>query len=217
MKADRDWKYSNIQVFWKEIASSDHLVQIYENDKVFLNSLEGFAGSAFIAGESVIVIATAEHLRALEKLLKAHDFDINALIADRQYIPLNAVETLAKFMVDGKPDEFLFEQLATRLLEDARKNNRKVRAFGEMVALLWAEGNYEATIQLEHLWNKMHAKEAFSLFCAYPKSGFNRGFIEDPNVSIMDICTTHTKVIGGWDKSSTEIFYKSVDTLPGQK
>lgn len=40
-----NWKNTNIQVFWGEIAPCDHLIQIYENESHFLNTLEGFAGS----------------------------------------------------------------------------------------------------------------------------------------------------------------------------
>ena len=60
-----EWKNSNIQVFWGEIAPCDHVVQIYENDTVFLNTLEGFAGSGLLSGDSVIIIATKEHLSSL--------------------------------------------------------------------------------------------------------------------------------------------------------
>jgi len=37
-----EWQQSTSHVFWGEIAPSDHLVQIYENDDVILDSLQGF-------------------------------------------------------------------------------------------------------------------------------------------------------------------------------
>jgi hypothetical protein len=58
-------------------------------------------------------------------------------------------------MVDGWPDEERFSRLVNRLLARATAKNRPVRAFGEMVALLWGSGNVEATLPLEHLWNKI--------------------------------------------------------------
>src|SRR5688500_19228341 len=51
---------------------------------------------------------------------------------------------------------------------------RSVRAFGEMVAVLWANGHNGATVRLEHLWHAFCQSEAFSLFCAYPKTGFTQ-------------------------------------------
>lgn len=198
------WKQSNLQVFWGEIAPSDHLVQIYEDDRVFLDSLVGFAGSGFLAGDAVIIIATSEHLKALDTRLRTHDFDLDKLIETDQYIPVDAKEALSKFMVKNWPDVNRFNELVKSLISRARKSSGRIRAFGEMVAILWAKGNVGATVHLEHLWNKFCETEAFCLFCAYPQSGFT----EDANVSLQHICSAHTKVVAGWHKPSTEVYYR---------
>jgi hypothetical protein len=201
-----DWQTSTNHVFWGEIAPCDHVVQIYENDTVFLDSLAGFVAGGITSDECVIVIATEAHINALENRLKTFRFHVDELIENDTYIPLNAEETLSKFMVNGWPDENLFMQTVSTLIAKARSRNKRVRAFGEMVALLWAQGHNGATVQLEHLWNKFCATEAFCLFCAYPKSGFTG----DVHTSINHICNTHSKVIAGWNKSDSEIFYKNV-------
>lgn len=54
------------------------------------------------------------------------------------------------------------------------RDGRRVRAFGEMVAVMWTRGQSGATVQLEHLWHRFCQTKAFSLFCAYPKSGLPR-------------------------------------------
>ncbi len=51
------WQKSNTDAFWSEIASCDHVVQIYENDGVFVDALAGFVGGGINTGECVIVIA----------------------------------------------------------------------------------------------------------------------------------------------------------------
>ena len=200
------WKSTSLQVFWGELAPADHIVQIYENDKVFLDSLEGFIGSGLIAGDAVIIIATAEHLAAIEKRIKKQGFDLSLLASSNQYIGLEAGEMLSKFMVNNWPDEDLFMELITGLFNRAQQNNRKVRAFGEMVALLWKQGLNGATVQLENLWNQLHKKDEFSLFCAYPKIGFT----QDISASMDLICCQHSKVIDGSPRPSTEIYYKAV-------
>src|SRR5436190_4782425 len=164
MELYNDWQQSNIQHFWSELASNDHLIQLYENEHAFVTALEGFAGSGFLAGESVIIIGTSEHLKTLNNRLLAHGFDINKLIANDQFLSLDAEETLQNFMVDGHPDEKRFFKLVQGLVRRAKKNKRKVRAFGEMVAILWKEGNREGTAELEALWNKFCAEENFCLF-----------------------------------------------------
>lgn len=194
-------------IFWGEIAPSDHVVQIYENDGIFLDALTGFVGGGINSGDSVIVIATETHLRALDDRLKSYGLHVECLIAEDRFIPLNAEDTLAKFMVNEWPDEELFEQTVSKLIERAGRKNRRIRAFGEMVAILWAQGHYGATVQLEHLWNRFSKKAEFCLFCAYPKTGFT----EDMNTSIMDICGCHSRVLDGIESSVTEITYR--DTI----
>jgi hypothetical protein len=202
----KSWEKSNIQIFWGEIAPCDHLVQIYENDAVFMNTLEGFTGDGFIKGESVIVIATQKHLDFLKQRLNSQGFNIDDLISTDQYIPVNAEECIEHFMVNNWPDEELFNQFASSLIKRGQKNDRKVRAFGEMVAVLWAKGHSGATVKLENLWHKLHHTNPFSLYCAYPKSGFT----QDARASIAKICKTHSMVIDGNARPSTEIYYKSL-------
>ena len=202
-----DWQLSKTDVFWGEIAPCDHVVQIYEDNNVFMDMLAGYVGGGINAGDCVIVIATKAHLDGLNDRLKDHGVHIEGLIAGDHFIPLDAEETLSKFMVNGWPDEDLFMQVVSKLIARARKNNRKVRAFGEMVAILWAQGLSGATVQLDYLWNKFCEQETLCLFCAYPKSGFT----QDMNTSIMHICGSHSKIICGTDKPLTEIMYKTTE------
>ncbi len=180
-------------VFWGEIAPCEHMVQIYGDDDVFLDALEGFVAGGLHKGDAVVIIATASHRIALERRLLAQGVDLLGVRAHEQYIALDVEETLAKFMVKGWPDDELFKQVITAVLTRARLSGRRVRAFGEMVAILWGRGENGATVRLEHLWHKLCQAEAFSLFCAYPKIGFT----QDAEASIRDICAAHSKVIAG--------------------
>lgn len=198
---------SDGNVFWGELAPTDHLVQLYGDDTSFLDSLEGFVTGGLLRGECVIVIATAEHRRALDsRLSKRTDIDLISARSRNELIEEDAEKTLARFMVERQgqswPDDQRFAHVISGLLERARTSAsdsasgtpRKVRAFGEMVAVLWAQGNTGATVRLEHLWN--HARRSspggeFSLFCAYPRIGFTQG----TDASLRDICASHTKVV----------------------
>jgi signal transduction histidine kinase len=61
-----------------------------------------------------------------------------------------------------------------------------------MVALLWAEGNLEAAIQLEQLWNDLAQTHSFELLCAYPMSLFGHSGDGAP---IERIFAVHSHVI----------------------
>jgi hypothetical protein len=179
------------EIFWGEIAPCEHLVQIYQDDRAFLDSLEGFVAGGLRAGEGVVVIATTAHLAALDERLLAAGFDLRMAALRDEYIALPAKQTLAKFMIRGWPDDILFDQVVTGLLKRAGRDGRRVRAFGEMVALLWGQGHTGATVRLEHLWHRMCHERGFSLFCAYPRIGFT----QDAELSIKEICAAHSRVV----------------------
>lgn len=203
---DKGWNRASHQVFWGEIAPCEHVVQIYESDNVFLDLLSGYVRGGIDAGESVVIIATAAHIDSLNERLNKSGLLVSELTKTSQYIPLDAEVTLSKFMVNGWPDENLFNQLVNEVILKAKNDGRKVRAFGEMVAILWAKGQIGATVRLEHLWNKFCETQAFCLFCAYPKSGFT----QDAAESVMHICSAHSKMITSAGKGRTDIFYKTV-------
>lgn len=206
--APGQWQKSKADIFWGEISPCDHVLQIYENDAIFLDALTGFVGGGINANDSCIIIATPKHLSGLATRLISYGISISSLIEDDRYIPLDAEKLLSQFMVNGWPDEVAFDKTIAALLTRARgKSHRKIRAFGEMVALLWAQGKIGATVNLEHLWNRFAKKEAFCIFCAYPKTGFT----EQLSDSMEHICSAHSKMIHGVLPQLTEIFYK--DTL----
>jgi len=179
------------QIFWGEIAPCEHLAQFYEHDGVLLDTLTGFIGGGLNAGESTIVIATPGHLRALRNRLVAANVDLVSAVREDRYLTLDAETALSMFMVGDWPDDRLFANLVAGLIGRARAEDRSVRAFGEMVALLWEKGQAAATVRLEYLWSQFCKSHSFSLFCAYPKAGFTK----DPSQSLAEICAAHTRVI----------------------
>lgn len=181
--------------FWDHLAERDHAVQVYRDDRTLLDSVESFVGSGLRSGESVIVIATAPHLHELEKRLRGGWHDIDRCRWEDRYIAVLAQETLLHFMVDGMPEESLFEQVAGDLVARARGRGRKLRVFGEMVGVLWAEGNKDAALRLEHLWIRLQARERFPLFCGYARSQLRAGSVES---DIVSICGAHTRIVPGY-------------------
>jgi len=179
------------EVLWGEVAPREHAVQLYAHDEVLLEALEGFVGGGLRAGDGIILIATNAHRAALEQRLRARRFNLDIARAEDRYLPMDAEAALARFMVKGWPDPQRFDRLVAGLLKRARGRGRRVRSFGEMVALLWHQGQAEATLRLEALWNQLHAREAFTLFCAYPRGHFSTG---EPD-SEAQICAQHSRLI----------------------
>jgi len=179
--------------FWGELSPCSHIVEIYEDDKEFVHHLAEFVAGGLVKGESSIIIATPGHRLALAQQLTTRGFDVAAAIQSDRLILLDADEMIAKFFVDEWPDEDLFRQVIADVLQVAACHGRKVRAFGEMVALLWAKGLCGATIRLEHLWTEFCRSQSFSLFCAYPKSGFTENAADD----MARVRQVHSEVFEG--------------------
>jgi hypothetical protein len=206
LQVNKDWEHTSIKNFWGELAPYEHVVQFYENDEAFLELLFGFVLGGIDSGDCTIVIATPPHLDFLHLKLKTRNLDPADLARRNLFIALDADTSLSEFMVSDWPDEKLFTDFVSLLISKAKLSNQKVRAFGEMVALLWAKGQIDATVRLEYLWNKFCDNKSLALFCAYPQSGFT----QDARESIDHICGTHAKLISGVVQSKTEVFYKDI-------
>jgi hypothetical protein len=133
------------KAFWAEMSAREHFVQIYQDEEVFVDTLASFVNGAFREGFSALVIATPAHRRKLEERLMQSGHDLAALQVQDQYISLDAEAMIGKFMINGSADDERFFQVAIDILARATKNGRKVRAFGETVAVRWAKGFYGAT------------------------------------------------------------------------
>jgi len=173
-----------------------HAVQFYKEDSVLLADLGRFIGSALAAGDAGIVVATKVHRDGLASLLNSRGFDVEKASAQGRYIALDAAETLSKFMVEGQLNRALFNEVIGRVILQAKSavpgEELSVAVFGEMVALLWADGEVETAIQLEQLWNDLAKSLDFSLCCAYPMNSFSR---EQDSLLFERVCQAHTLVI----------------------
>jgi hypothetical protein len=178
-------------VFWPEPPAPEHIAHFYEDDEQFLRKLTEFVLEGFAADESAIVIATPEHESALRLRLAEEGVDVGRALDDDRYIPLDAEETLAEFMVDGWPDGQLFANVVGQIMKRAMAGHHRTRTFGEMVALLWAHGQAGATVRLEDLWNQFSHSYSFPLLCAYPIGGFAKG----PLSSLGEICAAHSTCV----------------------
>jgi signal transduction histidine kinase/ActR/RegA family two-component response regulator len=177
---------------WSAMSDTDHFVQFYETDGFLLNSLSGFIGSAIKSNDAAIVIATEKHREGLDELLLATGLDLTGAKTRGQYISLDAADILSQFMVDGSPEPTRFREVLGGVIASVTDGRTRVRAFGEMVALLWAEGNFAGAIRLEEMWNDLQSAHSFSLFCAYPMNGFGA---EKFFASHVDVCAAHSRVI----------------------
>src|SRR5690349_7797490 len=99
-------------------SSHDHLVEFFESEKKLCQSVIRFASTGLYAGEGVIIIAAEPILSALKAGLSQMGFDHAQARMSGQLVILNAHDTLARFMVNGLPDENLFNELIREVIDN---------------------------------------------------------------------------------------------------
>jgi hypothetical protein len=153
-----------------EDSHAGHFVLMYGCDpQPLVRGVGDYLAEGLGRGESVVVIATRRHADAFVAQLGALGARPYAAIADGRLVIHDAEETLARFMVDGQPDWNAFEQSVGTILRELRAATPAgVRAYGEMVGVLWEAGRFTAAIRLEEFWNTLLRGSGIKLFCAYP-------------------------------------------------
>jgi PAS domain S-box-containing protein len=173
--------------------ASEHIVQFYEDSGFLSDAVARFLGDGLSAGEPLVIIATETHRQLIIQRLKSSGFEVEDACEDGRLTLLDAAQTLSEFMVDAMPDWERFRTLMEGVLEKsaAAGQARRVRAYGEMVELLWREGRSRAAIRLEEFWNDLGRTHAFILLCAYQMDGFSQ---EAQGEQFRQVCGNHSHV-----------------------
>jgi hypothetical protein len=175
-----------------EVGPRDHVVQFYNDDGELTERVGGYLSEALLDGGVAVVIATAAHRAAFEARLADAGADVAAAAGRGAYLAFDAEEMLGRFMAGGRPDRARFEEAVGSLITTTVRGGAPVRAYGEMVALLWNDGLVGAAIELEALWNELGSRYPFSLFCAYPaQSVTGNGHFDAFN----EVCLLHAGIV----------------------
>ena len=188
------------RAIWSDMGEAEHFVQFYENDAFLVESVGAFVGAGLKVDQCALVIGTALHRQGIETVLRTQEaIDLEVMKARKQYVAVDASHMLSKFAGGSSVDGPRLKDLVARTLSEMPHGGRPIRVFGEMVALLWAEGNIAGAIYLEELWGELIKSHSLMVFCAYPMKGF-RG--EAHGHPLLRICNAHTRVIPAESYSS---------------
>ena len=174
-----------------QASRNSHAVRFYEDAASLCRTVANFLSEGLALGHPALVIATPQHRDALLAEFRSREVDVGAAQTTGDLELLDARHVLASVMIDGMPDAPLFnEQLATAIGRLSRgRKDRVVRAYGELVDVLWQDGLTAAAIRLEMLWNLLANRHDFSLLCGYAMGSFYT------DGSMRTICAQHSHVI----------------------
>ena len=169
-----------------------HAVRFYQDGESLCRIVTDFLGEGLDAGHPCIVIATQPHRAGIVDHLRRRAIDVPAAERNGDLLLLDAEEMLAKFMVGGTPDHRKFDSSVGALLRRVcrARQDSTLRAYGEMVDVLWKAGQSVAAIKLEMLWNSLSSTQEFSLLCGYAMGNFYKDA-----TGVEEICRHHSHLV----------------------
>lgn len=171
-----------------------HVVQFYETERFLAGAVIDFLAAGLAAGQSGVAIATAAHREAVVAGLRRRDIDVDRVIGKGRLTLVDAREMLDAIMDGPMPDARAFRRVLGRLLTMAelRGSHPCTRAYGEMVDVLWKDGNADAALHLEELWSALSREHPLALMCAYAMGNFST---EAHGRQFVDVCRYHSHVV----------------------
>ena len=176
-----------------------HAVRFYKDGGELSEIVASFIAEGFVSLQPAVVIATADHRAAVIAALVSRGIAVTRLEAEGALILLDAHALLAHFMVDGMPDAAQFRAAILPIIQRAcdSRPERAIRAYGEMVDVLWKKGHTVAATRLEMLWNDLARTHEFSLLCGYSMGSFYK------TGDVEAICEQHTHLVSETGESAT--------------
>lgn len=173
------------------VAPHDHAVIFYDHDSEIVSAVAAYAREGLQAGENVMLIATPGHRSAISDSLGQEGIDVAALTEAGRLCLLDARVTLDGFRPGRGVDLARFEEEMRAEVVSATAGGTRLRVFGEMVTLLWEEGDIGGAVHLESVWNAVIADQDVGLLCSYPTALLTAAGLPE----IRETCALHSEVL----------------------
>jgi hypothetical protein len=191
---------------------------LYEADEGLLTrNVSHYLWEGLNRGDGLLVIATPARNEAVVRRLQELGADPEVAVQEKRLSFLDAQETLAQFMIHGQPEWELFENTIGAAMREvqALAGYAGLRAYGEMVGVLWKARQFSAAIRLEQCWNQLLASKGFNLFCGYPIDIFGGEF----HIAAVDaLLCAHTHLLpAGRNGDIESAIDRSMDEILGSR
>jgi hypothetical protein len=177
-----------------EPGENGHIVQLYQDDEFYGEAISHFTAEGLARGEAIILVATEPHWKNISARLRGKGFNLEELFGHGQLTLLDADATLPKFMVGRQPQSGIFKPLAKQTIDKARAGGKypRVRWWGEMVNVLYVDGNPRGSNYLEELFDEVAQEENIAIFCSFLMDKFDPKIYDE---AFGHVCATHSHVI----------------------
>jgi signal transduction histidine kinase/CheY-like chemotaxis protein len=171
-----------------------HTVQFYEDPDYLCRVVADFMVIGLDAGQPAIVVASRNRCDSITKCLGTLGCDAGRLQSDGRLTVLDARAALPAITSGRRIDRDRFrKRIGAELAKLAAARPRStIRAYGELVDVLWGIGNHEGALRVEELWHEMALEYPLSLLCGYSIDHFCR---DEHELQMHEVCAWHTHVL----------------------
>jgi hypothetical protein len=174
-----------------------HEVAFYPDEAAFVDGFARVAEAALSVGNAAIIIATEPHRSGILQRLSADAVDVETALRQGSLVQVDTLDTLSAIMVNNLPDPLrcseMIRDLVTRASKSAKGEHARIAICGECAPTLLSEGNVEAAIRLEQLWDENTKNYNADTLCGYLWSTFPR---KESIPIFKKICAQHSAVVG---------------------
>ena len=179
------------------VAGSRHAVHFHANESHFLDEVSHLVGATLRSGEQVVLVTSEATRIGVAQRLQARQLNLAVLAEREQYVATDSALALSQVMHDGRPDK---ERLAEiihgldRLRLAAPNGQGRLTIFGDMTVSLCRNGDFEAALALERIWNELTRALPFFTVCSYPIDCFEHA---EARNQLPNVCAEHSAVTSG--------------------
>lgn len=168
-----------------------HTAQLFDAPETRADAAAAFIVEGDARGEHVLCALTPAHWALVVERLTRARYPLAARLADGRLRLLDPRTTLGRIMRQGRPDPARFAEVIGDPLRALLASGARLRACGELVDLLAAEGEFRAVVALEQLWDGLARQHPFTVLCFYCSVHFGHPRSQD---ALRQICRAHEHV-----------------------
>ena len=169
-----------------------HGLQLYNDDRYLAATVVSSLLGDGLGDDRLLIVATPDHRDAFASELTAAGLDLEALQSADRLVFADARSSLDQIIVDRRPDRAVFAELVGQTVRRlSGPDGATVRIYGEMVDLLWREGNPDAAHELEDLANELCATLPVRILCGYSLDALES---DDTRAHFLRVCHSHDRV-----------------------
>ena len=160
---------------WKALlpdeADHDHLAQVYDSDEKLQGAIVSWLAPALADGGGAFMLATrANAAAALERFAGAGP-RVREAVSEGRLVILEVEELLERGILGQDAEESKFraeiEAAVHRMRATLPSPDRPIRAWGELVNVLWQANAREQVARVERCWNRIVSEQGIRLLCSY--------------------------------------------------